>query len=198
VGVAVLWGEARGRRGDRASQEEQATSGEGGKVGFPELLANFPALVERLAGARATSSVRGCGPLRQRVRGAVRGNVALVGDAAGYLDAITGEGIAVGLHQAAALVAALVAAPAAPAAQDVGGMAAYAAEHARIGRLPDAMTSLVLGLERRHWLRCRAIRALAAEPTLFSRLLGISARAMPPAGLVFDGAIRLAYRLVTA
>jgi menaquinone-9 beta-reductase len=193
VGVAVLWGEERGRRGDRARQEGQARSGEGGKVGFPELLANFPALAERLAGARAASSVRGCGPMRQRVRGAVRGNVALVGDAAGYLDAITGEGIAVGLHQAAALVAAL----AAPAAPDIGGMAGYAAEHARIGRLPDAMTSLVLGLERRPWLRRRAIRALAAEPTLFSRLLGISARAMPPAGLGFDGAIRLAYRLVT-
>jgi flavin-dependent dehydrogenase len=188
VGVAVLWGEARRR------SEALARSGEGGKVGFPELLANFPSLVERLAGARATSRLRGCGPLRQRVRGAVCGNVALVGDAAGYLDAITGEGIAVGLHQAAALVAAL----AAPAAPDIGGMAGYAAERARIGRLPDAMTSLVLGLERRPWLRRRAIRALAAEPTLFSRLLGISVRALPPAGLGFDGAIRLAYRLVTA
>jgi flavin-dependent dehydrogenase len=173
VGVALLW-----------SEDE-------GKVGFDGLLARFPALAERLAGAPAASRVRGCGPLRQRAGAVVRGNVALVGDAAGYLDAITGEGIAVALHHAAALAAAL----AAPGGAD---LESYAAAHARIGRLPNAMTSAVLALERRPWLRRRAVLALAAEPALFSRLLGIHARALAPASLGFDGALRLVYRLVTA
>jgi menaquinone-9 beta-reductase len=173
VGVALLWSEAEER------------------VGFDGLLTRFPALVERLAGAPAASRVRGCGPLRQRAGAVARGNVALVGDAAGYLDAITGEGIAVALHQSAALVAAL----AAPGGAD---LERYAAAHARIGRLPDTMTSAVLALERRPWLRRRAVRALAAEPALFSRLLGIHARTLPPAGLGFDGALRLVYRLITA
>jgi menaquinone-9 beta-reductase len=166
VGVAMLW------------------SGE--KLGFDDLLARFPALCERLAGAPLASRDRGAGPLHQRVRGVCRGNLALVGDAAGYLDAITGEGLAVALHQSAALIDAL----------RKGSLSGYAAASRRIHRLPDAMTSLVLALERRPWLRIRAIRALAAEPALFSLLLGIHGRLLPARSLGLDGALRLAWRLV--
>jgi len=168
VGVAMLWS--------------------GGKARFDDLLAHFPALAARLDGAPAASRDRGAGPLLQRPRGVCRGNVALVGDASGYVDAITGEGLAVALHQSAALIEALRA----------GDLARYASRHRRIGRLPDNMTSLLLAVERRPWLRRRMVRALAAEPALFSRLLGIHARALPPARLGIDGALRLVYRLVTA
>jgi flavin-dependent dehydrogenase len=51
--------------------------------------------------------VRGAGPLRQVARRRVAGRVLLVGDAAGYVDALTGEGISVGVAQAQALVGAL-------------------------------------------------------------------------------------------
>jgi menaquinone-9 beta-reductase len=176
VGVALLWNDP----GAAAA----------GRAGFDRLLAHFPALAARLAGARAVSRDRGAGPLLQRVGAVCRGNVALVGDASGYVDALTGEGLAVALHQAAALVEALR-----PA--DAGGeLSRYAAAHRRIGRLPGNMTALMLAIERRSWLRRRVIRALAAEPALFSRLLGIHARALPPARLGIDGALRLAYRLV--
>lgn len=168
VGVAMLWSD--------------------GKARFDDLLAHFPGLAARLDGAPAASHDRGAGPLLQRPRGVCRGNVALVGDASGYVDAITGEGLAVALHQSAALIEALAA----------GDLARYAARHRRIGRLPDNMTALLLAVERRPWLRHRMIRALAAEPALFSRLLGIHARALPPARLGIDGALRLVYRLVTA
>jgi flavin-dependent dehydrogenase len=168
VGVAMLW------------------SGE--KLGFDGLLARFPALRERLAGSPQASRDRGAGPLHQRVRGVQRENLALVGDAAGYLDAITGEGLAVALHQSAALIAAL----------RQGSLAGYAAASRRIHRLPDAMTSLMLALERRPRLRARAIRALAAEPALFSLLLGIHGRLLPARSLGLDGALRLAWRLVAA
>ncbi len=168
VGVAMLWSD--------------------GKARFDELLARFPALAAHLDGAPAASRDRGAGPLLQRPRGVCRGNVALVGDAAGYVDAITGEGLAVALHQSAALIEALAA----------GNLARYASSHRRIGRLPDTMTALLLAVERRPWLRRRLVRALAAEPALFSRLLGIHARALPPARLGIDGALRLVYRLVTA
>ena len=89
VGVAMLWSGAR--------------------ASFDEHLARFPALRERLAGAPPMSRDRGAGPLHQRARGAVRGRVALVGDAAGYLDALTGEGIALGLREARALADAVAA-----------------------------------------------------------------------------------------
>ncbi|MDP9120563.1 MAG: hypothetical protein M3O15_04215, partial [Acidobacteriota bacterium] len=58
------------------------------------------------------------------------------------------------------------------------------------------MTSIVLALERHPRLRRRAVRALAAEPALFSRLLGIHARSLPPRQLGLTGACRLAWRLV--
>lgn len=167
VGVALLWS--------------------GRKAGFEDLLEDFPALKSRIEGAPVASRDRGTGPLHQRVRAVHRGNVALVGDAAGYVDAITGEGLAVALHESAALVEAIAA----------GDLDRYASACRKINRLPNFMTGLVLALERRPRLRARAIRALAAEPALFSRLLGIHARTLPPRRLGL-GALRFAWRLVAA
>lgn len=73
-----------------------------------EQLRAFPRLAERLAGVDPTGGVRGAGPLRQRVAGRVAGRVLLVGDAAGYVDALTGEGIAVSMASARSLVAAVL------------------------------------------------------------------------------------------
>ena len=83
VGVAVLGG--RGTRVDDA-------------------LASLPTLRERLAGADQVGRDRGAGPLRQRTRARVAGRVLLVGDAAGYVDALTGEGVRLGLAEAGAAV----------------------------------------------------------------------------------------------
>ena len=74
------------------------------RIDFDAALAGVPALAGRLAGAQPISSIRGAGPLRQRTARRHRGRVLLVGDASGYTDAITGEGIRVGLAQAAAAV----------------------------------------------------------------------------------------------
>ncbi len=70
---------------------------------FAEQLLAFPRLLERLPETGSTAS-RGAGPLRQRSRQRVAGRVLLVGDAAGSVDALTGEGIAVALSCARALV----------------------------------------------------------------------------------------------
>jgi flavin-dependent dehydrogenase len=217
------------------SEEPMAGAAAEGKVSFDRLLAHFPALAARLAGARPASRDRGAGPLLQRAGAVCRGNVALVGDASGYVDAITGEGLAVAFHQAAALVEALrpperssvaercsvaewpseaerptsaklveAEVPGLPelrstcSTSEGGDLARYAAAHRRIGRLPGNITALMLAIERRPWLRRRVVRALAADPALFSRLLGIHARALPPGELGIDGALRLVYRLVTA
>nr|WP_245861643.1 FAD-dependent monooxygenase [Compostimonas suwonensis] len=76
-------------------------------LGFDAALVGFPELAARLSGAVAASSLRGAGPLRQRTRGRVRGRALLVGDASGYVDALTGEGLRVGFAQARAAVAAI-------------------------------------------------------------------------------------------
>lgn len=67
----------------------------------------FPRLAEHLAGA-GRGQARGCGPLRQVVSRRVAGRVLLVGDAAGYEDALTGEGISLAVKQAAAAVDAII------------------------------------------------------------------------------------------
>ena len=76
---------------------------------FSEHLAQFGPLAERLVDAEPISPVQGAGPLRQRSRRRTAGRVLLVGDASGYVDALTGEGISLGLAHARAAVAAVAA-----------------------------------------------------------------------------------------
>jgi len=72
---------------------------------FDEHLRRFPALRDRLDAP--VGDVLGAGPLRQRARSRVAGRVLLVGDASGYVDALTGEGVALAVAQARVAVAAV-------------------------------------------------------------------------------------------
>jgi menaquinone-9 beta-reductase len=72
---------------------------------FDELLELFPTLQKRLRDP--TSEPRGSGPLLQRVRRRFADRLALVGDAAGYVDAITGQGLSLAFKAAAELAKAL-------------------------------------------------------------------------------------------
>jgi flavin-dependent dehydrogenase len=79
----------------------------GGRT-YDRWLAGFPGLRARLAGAEPATAVLGAGRLRQRARRHVQGNVLLVGDASGYVDALTGEGISIGMSCAREAVRCLV------------------------------------------------------------------------------------------
>ena len=137
VGVAVLTG-ARG-------------------VSFEDHLRQFPLLAAHLAGAEPVSSVRGAGPLGQAASRRVAGRVLLVGDAAGYVDALTGEGIAVGLAQAAALVECLA----------DGRPQAYEQAWRHVSRRSRLLTQAVLYAAQHHRLRSRLVPAAAGAPALF-------------------------------
>lgn len=76
------------------------------RASFEEHLAAFAELHAHVRG-RSMSQVRGAGPLRQRTHRRVSGRVLLAGDASGYVDALTGEGIALGMAQAREAVAAV-------------------------------------------------------------------------------------------
>jgi len=164
VGVAMLW-----------SPETEA-----GGVGFDDLVARFPRLAERVAKAPALSRDAGSGPLGEAAPAVARGRIALVGDAGGSLDAITGEGLSVAFHQAEALVRALAACE----RSGTVDLRDYERAHRRIRRLPAALIRLLLFVERRPALRRRVLRALAAQPALFDRFLGVHARAVRPRALV--------------
>lgn len=75
---------------------------------FDDHMAEFPALAARLAGAEG-GPARAAGPLRQRAASQHSGRVLLVGDAAGYVDALTGEGLGIALGGAELLVNAVLA-----------------------------------------------------------------------------------------
>ncbi len=132
---------------------------------FEDLLSDFPALAERLAG-RTRGRVRGAGPLRQRARARVAGRVLLVGDAAGYVDALTGEGIALGLAQARAAVAAV---------RD-GDPARYESDYRRLGRRHDLLTHSLLAATSVPVLRRRVVPAAQRLPGLFGAAVNQLAR----------------------
>lgn len=78
------------------------------RLPYESHLAAFPRLAAALRG-REAGPVRGAGPLRQRARARRAGRVLLVGDAAGYVDALTGEGVALAVATAGAAVDCLAA-----------------------------------------------------------------------------------------
>lgn len=132
---------------------------------FDALLARFPVVRDRLAGA-AASKVRGAGPLRQRSVRRVAGRVLLVGDASGYVDALTGEGIALGLAQARAAVAAMSA----------DRPEEYEASWRRITWRYRLLTAGLLSASRIAVVRRTIVPAAAALPRVFAAAVNELAR----------------------
>jgi flavin-dependent dehydrogenase len=131
------------------------------RLRLDEALAQFPQLAARLAGAPRATTERGAVTANRRLARVYRGNVALIGDASGSVDAITGEGLCLAFQQAIALADSLA----------CGDLARYQVAHRRLARRPTLMSKLMLTMDRRAWLRQPAFRALAAEPRIFQTLL---------------------------
>jgi flavin-dependent dehydrogenase len=135
-----------------------------GRAPAPEEWAQlFPQLSARL-GAAPAGRMRGAGPLEQRVRGVLAPGVALVGDAAGYLDALSGEGLALGFGSALALMNRF----------SSGELWRYPRDHRRITASYYRMTGLLLAFARRPRCRAFAVRYLSRHPKVFSVLLSAS------------------------
>ncbi len=127
-----------------------------------EALSQFPQLAARLRGAPPLTAERGAVTANCTLPRVYRGNVALVGDASGSVDAITGEGLCLAFHPGDRASRSSLAS---------GGLASYQVAHRRLARRPTMMSKLMLGMDRRGWLRKPAFRAMAAEPRIFQTLL---------------------------
>ena len=150
-------------------------------------LADFPELAARLEHVDVTSSERGAITVSRRLRRVFRENIALVGDASGGVDAITGEGLCLGFRQAALLADCL--------AHD--NLARYESEHRRLLRRPAMMSRLMLLMGGHPRLRRRAMQVFESSPRSFARMLAMHVGDGSTRDYIANG-ISLGWRLLTA
>ncbi len=153
---------------------------------YEETLASIPGMRDRLAGARRATPVRVTGPVAWDSRASVADGVLLVGDAAGFVDPFTGEGIFMALRGAELAAEEIPAA----LARDGGlarGLAGYRRRReAEFGRKIAACRGIQRLLYRRRladWIVSRLDR----RTDVARRLVAASGDYLPP-----DRALRLA------
>ena len=135
---------------------------------FADLLASFPRLTAQLEGAPFESAVRGAGPLLQRVRARWAARLALIGDAAGYVDAITGQGLSLAFAASAVLMETIPD----DLSVDLSPFLRRYDERLRARWLAYSLPAAALvALSRRPGLRRAALRTLHAVPGGFSALV---------------------------
>lgn len=128
-------------------------------------LAQVPELRSRLGSAAALSAERGAVTVSRRLRCVRAGSVALLGDASGSVDSVTGLGIGLGLQQALALANGLA----------HGDLALYQSAHRSLARRPRAMSAALLAMDRSPLIRLGALKTLASNPSWFRALLAFHA-----------------------
>ena len=124
-------------------------------------LALFPALRDRLGDAESCSDPRGAVSYHRSLRRVRAGCVALVGDAAGSVDAVTGDGLSLAFQQALALGKAL----------GKGDLGSYAHAHTRLLRPARGMSRMLLAMGSRPLVTSGAMLLLGHVPGLFAGLL---------------------------
>ena len=150
-------------------------------------LRDFPELRSRLHGADATSAERGAVTSTRKLKRVFEGRVALVGDASGAVDAITGEGLCLSFQQADVLAECFVS----------GNLKPYQAAHRRLARRPALMAQLMLTLDWKTFFRQRAMRAFGADPRLFARMLAMHVGELSPMACA-SNCLSLGWRMLNA
>lgn len=153
-----------------------------------DALPEFPEVAKRIAGAEVTSTEMG-GVCASRSLGRVsKGSMALIGDASGTVDAITGDGLTLAMQQSLSLASAL----------RQNDLRFYEKAHRRIAQRPKLMSKLLLLLTEHGWLRRRLFSAFSSNPAMFARLLAAHAGTMGLANLIFDYAPEFTWHVLTA
>jgi flavin-dependent dehydrogenase len=125
--------------------------------GFDSHFDEFPALRARVDG-HAHGPDRAAGPLRQKARSRTAGRVLLVGDAAGYIDALTGEGMGLAFGAAKQLVDCVVA----------DRPADYDRQWRRATRRYRLLTAALVQAGVHARIRSRIVPAATALPAVFA------------------------------
>ncbi len=153
-----------------------------------DFLKTFPAVAEKLQGVPTVSTLRGGISADRKLRRVATQSVALIGDASGSPDAITGEGLAVSFRQAVSLANAI----------EHGNLELYNQDHQRIGRLPHVMSWLMLSMDRWPQMQGRAIKALSTHPDYFQQLLSVHVGAQSLRTFAMRQGIRVGWSFLEA
>ena len=148
----------------------------------------FPALHARLKNAPASSTERGAISIVRRIPRVASSRVALIGDASGSVDAVTGFGLGLAFRHAHSLAGALYR----------GRLDDYNTAHRRLMRRPTLMSSLLLTLDRVPLLRRRVLASFRQHPNLFETMLSMHVGEISPAAFTRDALLPLGWRLLTA
>lgn len=146
-------------------------------------------LVPRIAGMTSAGPLMVMGPLAYRVREPRTGGVLLVGDAAGFFDPFTGEGLFTALRSAE-LAVEVGHAALARGDLSAGALAPYVTARRRAFRDKEWVTRGLQFVIRRRGLANRVARALAARPALLDALMGVIGDFVPPRELLRPGNLR--------
>ena len=139
------------------------------KLRLDEALLHFSHLQARLAPAQQVSRERGALSVSRKLRSVCNNRVALVGDASGSVDAITGEGLCLSFKQALSLAHALRS----------GDLNLYQQQHVAQSRRTHLMGKLMLTLDAGPGFQRRAIATLASHPAVFKSLLSVHVGVRP-------------------
>ena len=140
---------------------------------FDAFLKNQPHLWAVIRGGQRTSDVLACGPFDVWPRSRVSDRVILVGDAGGYLDPVTGEGISLalqGAYWAAEIVDAAL-------GRDDLSVAHLRPYHTRLEctyKYSKLLTRALLEIVRHEQLAAFLVRRLACCPELYTDLLAVN------------------------
>ncbi|WP_219995860.1 FAD-dependent monooxygenase [Schumannella soli] len=166
--VARLAGRAPG--GDVPARGGESSPGESSpgatRSGAGSVAADDAHPLADLADVEWADEVMGAGPFRQRTRRRVAGRVLLVGDATGYVDAITGEGLRLGFDQARAAVKRIRS----------GDAVHYEADWFHVTRQFRRVTGLLAWAATVPALRRRIVPLAASRPAWFGAVVDRLAR----------------------
>ena len=123
----------------------------------------FPRLRQALHCAEAASPEMGALTAMRTLRRVTTNRIALVGEASGSVDAITGEGMCLAFQDAIALARVLKS----------GALRDFERLHRSIRRRPRVMAELMLMMDRNTAIRRNVLSAFERRPYLFSLLLSI-------------------------
>ncbi len=151
------------------------------RLRLDEAIARFPDLSRQLGNHAPVTAEKGAVSATRRLRRVTRNRFALIGDASGSVDAITGEGLCLAFQQAVILAEAL-------ASQRLDR---YESAHTQMMRRPRMMSSLMLMLDRFPALRHRALPAFSVRPGIFASMLAMHVGALSPLAFVTDAMMPL-------